>query len=101
VAAYNLCSRTDLRGAEASAYDRENVAVLALAARPGLVVVVCNGLKANGHAKFRGLEKEFLHNLPRRSLVYADEDSKGQRAMDIGLADVQDLGVITRQDIHY
>ena len=96
----NLCGRLDLTGTEASADDREDVAVFALATGPGLVFVVGDGLEADVHANLRSLEQEFFHNLAGGFVIYADEDTQGKGTVNIGLADVQDLCVIPGQDGH-
>ena len=100
VAGDDLCGRLDLPGTEAAADDRKDVAVLALAAGPGLVFVVGDGLEADVHPNLGGFEQEFLHHLPRRFVVYSDEDAQRQGTVDVGLADVQDLGVVPGQDGH-
>ena len=89
-----------LLGAEATANHREDISVLALSAGPGLIILVRDGLKANGNSQFRSLEKQFLHHLAGGILIYPDQDAQGQRTVDIGLADVQDLRIITGQDAH-
>ena len=91
-------SRLDLRGGQAATKDREDVALPPLASGPVLVLVVRDRLEADLDAQFRGLEKEFLHHLSGMLLVHPDQEAEGQGGVDVGLADVQDLGVIPGQD---
>ena len=101
IAADHLRGGMDLRGAEAPADDGEDVAVAALAAGPGLIIVVRNGRKANADAaQLRGLEKEFLHHLAGMGFIDTDEDAHGKGIVDDGLAKVQDLGVVLGQNGH-
>ena len=95
-----FCRRLDLRGGEAPAYDGEDIACPALPGRPFLILVVRDRLEADLHAQFRGLEQELLHDLAGVLLVHADEDAQRQGGMDVGLADVQDLGIVLGENLH-
>jgi len=95
---YNPGGRLDLCGGQASAEDREDVALPPLASGPVLIFVVRDRLEADLDTQFRGLEQEFLHHLAGMLLVHPDQESEGQGGVDVGLADVQDLGVIPGQD---
>ena len=96
----NLGGRLDLPGAEAAADGGEDVAVAALAAHPVLVLVVGDRFKADGDAHLGGLEKELLHHLTGGLLFDADENAQGEGAVDVRLADVQDLSVVLGEDGH-
>ena len=97
---HDLGRGLDLRGGEAPADDGEDVARPALPGGPLFVLVVRNRLETDLHAQFRGLEQEFFHHLSGMRFVDADQDAEGQGGMDVGLADVQDLGVVAGENFH-
>ena len=89
-----------LPGTQAAAYHRQDVTVLSLTPGPALIIHVRNGFEAYAHPQFRRFEKQFLHHLAGILLVYPNQNTQRQRAVDIGLADVQNLRIVTGQDAH-
>ena len=65
----------DLFGRKTPPDERQDVSVLALSLHPVFVLFVLDGLKADVHIQFGGLEEQFFHHLPRVSLVNADENA--------------------------
>ena len=53
------------------------------------------------HIQFGGLEEQLFHHLPRVSLVDADENAQRERAVDVGLTDVENLSVVVGQNFHH
>ena len=87
----------DVARGDAAAQQRDDVAVLALAAHPGVVVGLRNGREADHDAQLRSLEEQLLHDVARLVGGRAEQNSERQRAVDVGLADVEDECVVAGQ----
>ena len=85
----------NLSGLQLTAQHGEDVAVLALSAYPVLVLLHRDRVELDVDAQFAGFEEEFFHDAATVVLGHTDEDAQREGGMDIGLADVLDMHVIT------
>ena len=72
----------------------DDVAVLALPADPVVVVLFRNGSETDHHSQLRCLEQQLLHDVARFVRRSPEQDAQRQRLVDVGLADVEDEGVV-------
>ena len=84
---------------ELTPQQRDDVAVLALHTHPCRVALLADGREADVDAQLRRFEEQLLHDGTRFVGGRLDQDSQRKRLMDIGLADVENEGVVARQDV--
>lgn len=89
----------DVARRELTPQQRDDVAVLALHTHPCRVALLADGREADVDAQLRRFEEQLLHDGTRFVGGRLDQDSQRKRLMDIGLADVENEGVVARQDV--
>ena len=78
---------------------RDDVAVLALTGHPVVVALFGDRREADHHPQLRGLEEQLLHDVARLVGRGQDQDAERQRLVDVGLSDVEDEGVVARENL--
>ena len=79
---------------QASAEQSDNPAVFVLTAYPFLIFLNRYRCKADVDIQFGGLEEQFLHDVARHGRVSLDEDAERKGVMYVGLADVENTGIV-------
>ena len=91
----------DLFCRQGASYDGQDISVLALSAHPVFVFLVGYRCEADVHSKFCCFEQQFFHHLSRCFIVDSYQYAKRQGGMDVGLTDVQNLGIFVCKNFHY
>ena len=84
---------------EPSAKQGDNPSVLALTAPPLVILADADRREPYGHVELCGLEKQLLHYIAAYLRCSLDEYAQRERVVDVGLAYVQDTGVIFGQNL--
>ena len=97
VLCHHACHFGDMACRDRTSQEGDDIAVLALPADPVVVVLFRNGSETDHHAQLRCLEQQLLHDVARLVRRGLEQDAQRQRLVDVGLAYVEDEGVVARE----
>ena len=77
----------------------DDVAVFALTSHPLRIVLLVDGAETDIDIQLVGFEQQILHNVARVVSCCFEQNTEREGLMDVCLTDVEDEGVVTRQDV--